>query len=70
MRAWIKDHQSITTYLATTVTTGVFCTTPLVTAPEAQLPVVEADLRDQFITDRPHTSPQHPHHPSQLPSRQ
>jgi hypothetical protein len=53
MRAWIKDHQSITTYLATTVTTGVFCTTPLVTAPEAQLPWVEADLRDQFITDPP-----------------
>jgi hypothetical protein len=51
MRAWINDHQSITSYLAATVTTETFSTTPPITAPEDQLPWVDADLRDQFMID-------------------
>lgn len=52
MRAWIGRHKAIGTYLAATVTTGVFCSRPMVAAQEGQLRLVDVDLRDQFVIDR------------------
>ena len=50
MRAWITDHQSITSYLAAS-SNATWCITPPVSVPRSQLPWVHADLRDQFVID-------------------